>query len=252
MSDQPTAVVTGASRGFGRAIAAALVAAGHAVDRHRPRRAGPARRARRARRRLHPARRRRHRRGARAGRAPRPPSRPARAQRRGARRTWRRSTSRRGRPSAATGTPTPGTPSPGPGRRCGSRWRRAAWSSRCPAAPSLAGSPLSGGYASAKAAVRYLRGYAADESSGRGWASGSSRCSPSSPRRAASARSGSRATPRAQGVDRDTFVDGLQPVLTAEQVAKAVLELAADPAPAAEYQLSGAGLRLGSAGRRRP
>jgi hypothetical protein len=32
-------------------------------------------------------------------------------------------------------------------------------------------------------------------------------------------------------------------VLTAEQVGKAVLELAADPTPAAEYQLSGAGLR---------
>jgi hypothetical protein len=46
-----------------------------------------------------------------------------------------------------------------------------------------------------------------------------------------------------QGVDRDAFVDGLQPVLTAEQVGKAVLELAADSAPAAEYQLSGAGLR---------
>ena len=41
----------------------------------------------------------------------------------------------------------------------------------------------------------------------------------------------------------DTFVDGLQPILTAEQVAKAVLELASDPAPAAEYQVSGAGLR---------
>ena len=46
-----------------------------------------------------------------------------------------------------------------------------------------------------------------------------------------------------QGVDLDAFVDGMQPVLTAEQVGKAVLELAADPAPTAEYQLSGAGLR---------
>ena len=107
----------------------------------------------------------------------------------------------------------------------------------------LAGSPLSGGYASAKAAVRYLRGYAAEKRGGRGWTSGSSRCCPSSHRRAASARSGSRATPRARASTADTFVDGLQPILTAEQVAKAVLELASDPAPAAEYQLSGAGLR---------
>ena len=46
-----------------------------------------------------------------------------------------------------------------------------------------------------------------------------------------------------QGIDRDAFVEALHPVLTAEQVGKAVLEIAADPAPAAEYQLSGAGLR---------
>ena len=46
-----------------------------------------------------------------------------------------------------------------------------------------------------------------------------------------------------QGIEQDTFIEGLQPILTAEQVAKAVLELASDPAPAAEYQVSGAGLR---------
>lgn len=37
-------------------------------------------------------------------------------------------------------------------------------------------SPLSGGYASARAAIRYLRGYAADESAAAGLTSGSSRC----------------------------------------------------------------------------
>ena len=62
----------------------------------------------------------------------------------------------------------------------------------------LAGSPLSGGYASAKAAIRYLAGTRPTRSSGRGSASGSSRCCPSSPRPPASARSGSRATRRAR------------------------------------------------------
>jgi NAD(P)-dependent dehydrogenase (short-subunit alcohol dehydrogenase family) len=46
-----------------------------------------------------------------------------------------------------------------------------------------------------------------------------------------------------QGVDRDTFIDGLQPVLTADQVAKAVTEIAGDPAAGPEYLVGGAGLR---------
>jgi hypothetical protein len=46
-----------------------------------------------------------------------------------------------------------------------------------------------------------------------------------------------------QGVDRDTFIDGLQPILTPEQVAKAVVTLAGDPDSAPEYQVNGAGLR---------
>jgi hypothetical protein len=48
-----------------------------------------------------------------------------------------------------------------------------------------------------------------------------------------------------QGVDRDTFVDGLQPVRTADQVAKAVLHVAGDPDSAPEYVVSAAGLREG-------
>ena len=42
----------------------------------------------------------------------------------------------------------------------------------------LAGSPLSGGYAGAKAAIRFLTAYAASEAErdGLGWGSGSSRC----------------------------------------------------------------------------
>jgi NAD(P)-dependent dehydrogenase (short-subunit alcohol dehydrogenase family) len=43
--------------------------------------------------------------------------------------------------------------------------------------------------------------------------------------------------------ERDTFVEGLQPILSPEQVAKAITELAADPSSAPEYLISGAGLR---------
>jgi len=46
-----------------------------------------------------------------------------------------------------------------------------------------------------------------------------------------------------QGVDEDTFVDGLQPILTPDQVAKAVLDVAGDPGSAPEYVVGGAGLR---------
>jgi NAD(P)-dependent dehydrogenase (short-subunit alcohol dehydrogenase family) len=92
----------------------------------------------------------------------------------------------------------------------------------------LGGSPLSGGYASAKAAIRYIGGYAADESKRAGLGIRFVRVAGYAAR---------------QGVDRDTFVEGLQPILTAEQVAKAVVELAADPGSAPEYLVSGSGLR---------
>jgi NADP-dependent 3-hydroxy acid dehydrogenase YdfG len=46
-----------------------------------------------------------------------------------------------------------------------------------------------------------------------------------------------------QGVDRATFVEGLQPILTPEQVAKSVLDLAGDPDGAPEYELTSAGPR---------
>jgi NAD(P)-dependent dehydrogenase (short-subunit alcohol dehydrogenase family) len=50
------------------------------------------------------------------------------------------------------------------------------------------GSPLTGGYAGAKAAIRWLTAYAADESKRAGLGSGSSRCCRSSPRRPLLAR----------------------------------------------------------------
>jgi NADP-dependent 3-hydroxy acid dehydrogenase YdfG len=107
----------------------------------------------------------------------------------------------------------------------------------------LAGSPLSGGYASAKAAVRYLRGYAADEARR---ADLGIRFHTLLPHMTPDGGVGSVAVDgyaARQGVDRAAFVASReQPVLTARQVAEAVLEVARDPGSADEYRGGGAGL----------
>ncbi|MGW4565501.1 SDR family oxidoreductase [Streptomyces sp. NPDC004561] len=107
----------------------------------------------------------------------------------------------------------------------------------------LGGSPLSGGYAGAKAAVRYLRGYAADEARRAGLGIRFHALLPSLTPAGGVGSVGVAGYAARQGVDRDTFVEGLQPVLTADQVAKAVVEIAGDPGSGPEYQVSGAGLR---------
>jgi NADP-dependent 3-hydroxy acid dehydrogenase YdfG len=107
----------------------------------------------------------------------------------------------------------------------------------------LAGSPLSGGYASAKAAVRYLRGYADDESTRAGLELRFVTLLPQLTPLGGVGSAGVAGYAARQGVDRDAFVEGMAPVLTPDQVAKAVLEVAADPGGVAEYQVSGAGLR---------
>jgi NAD(P)-dependent dehydrogenase (short-subunit alcohol dehydrogenase family) len=106
----------------------------------------------------------------------------------------------------------------------------------------LAGSPLSGGYASAKAAIRYLRGYAAEESERAGLGIRFITLLPQLTPTGIGA-AGVTGYAARQGIDRDAFVERLQPVLTPDQVAKAVLTLAGDPDSAPEYQVSGAGLR---------
>ncbi|MGY6023462.1 SDR family oxidoreductase [Streptomyces spinosirectus] len=107
----------------------------------------------------------------------------------------------------------------------------------------LAGSPLSGGYAGAKAAIRYLTGYAAEESRRCGLDIRFVTLLPQLTPATALGSAGVAGYAARQGVDRDTFVAGMQPVLTPEQVAKAVTDLAEDPDSAPEYQISGAGLR---------
>ncbi|MEV6742318.1 SDR family oxidoreductase [Streptomyces sp. NPDC051104] len=108
----------------------------------------------------------------------------------------------------------------------------------------LAGSPLSGGYASAKAAVRYLRGYAADESQRAGLGI---RFHTLLPNMTPAGGVGSVAVDgyaARQGVDRDTFLKNReQPILTADQVAKAVMAIAQDPDSTPEYRVTGTGLQ---------
>lgn len=107
----------------------------------------------------------------------------------------------------------------------------------------LAGSPLSGGYAGAKAAIRYISGYAAQESERAGLGI---RFVTLLPQLTPATGLGSVAVTdyaARQGVEREAFVEGLRPILTPDQVAKAVLELAGDSAGAPEYVVGGAGLR---------
>jgi NAD(P)-dependent dehydrogenase (short-subunit alcohol dehydrogenase family) len=107
----------------------------------------------------------------------------------------------------------------------------------------LGGSPLSGGYAGAKAAVRFLRGYAAGESERAGLGIRFATLLPQLTPAGGVGEAGVAGYAARQGVDRDTFVAGLEPVLTAEQVAAAVVQVAGDPDGAPEYRVSGAGLR---------
>jgi len=90
----------------------------------------------------------------------------------------------------------------------------------------LNGSPLSGGYAGAKAAVKFIADYAAIESQraglGIGFVSVLPRLTPATElgAKAVAAYAGR------QGVDVDTFVQAGGPALTAEQVGQSILEIA--------------------------
>nr|MBA3906839.1 SDR family oxidoreductase [Pseudonocardiales bacterium] len=107
----------------------------------------------------------------------------------------------------------------------------------------LAGSPLSGGYASAKAAIRYIRGYAADESSRAGLDIRFVTLLPQLTPATGLGAGGVAGYAARQGIDEETFIERLQPILTPDQVAKAVVEIASDSDSAPEYQVSGTGLR---------
>jgi NAD(P)-dependent dehydrogenase (short-subunit alcohol dehydrogenase family) len=105
------------------------------------------------------------------------------------------------------------------------------------------GSPLSGGYAGAKATVRFITSYAALESQRAGLGIDFVSVLPTlTPETELGAKAVAAYAER-QGVDVDEFMHSLPPALTAEQVGKSVLELAAEgPREPRAYTLSAAGL----------
>lgn len=108
----------------------------------------------------------------------------------------------------------------------------------------LRGSPLSGGYAGAKAAIRFLTSYAAAES-GRAalairFVSVLPQLTPATDLGAAAVA----AYAARQGVDVAAFVAGSGPVLTPEQVGQSVTDLVVDPGHDQDaYLITAAGLR---------
>jgi NAD(P)-dependent dehydrogenase (short-subunit alcohol dehydrogenase family) len=88
------------------------------------------------------------------------------------------------------------------------------------------GSPLSGGYAGAKATVRLISGYAALESERGGLGIDFVSVLPALTPATELGEKAVAAYAKRQGVDVDTFVQSLRPALTAEQVGKSVLDIA--------------------------
>jgi NAD(P)-dependent dehydrogenase (short-subunit alcohol dehydrogenase family) len=107
----------------------------------------------------------------------------------------------------------------------------------------IAGSPLSGGYAGAKAAIRFVSSYAGEESGRNGL---DIRFAAVLPRLTPATRLGAAAVAAyaaREGVDVATAVERSGPVLTPEQVGKSIVELAGDPSlDRAAYLLTAAGL----------
>lgn len=106
----------------------------------------------------------------------------------------------------------------------------------------LAGSPLSGGYAGAKATVRFIAGYAAIESQRAGLGIGFTAVLPRLTPATALGAAAVAAYAERQGVDVDTFLQTAGPALTAEQVGKSVLEIATAGPDHDAYLLTSAGL----------
>ncbi|WP_292988879.1 SDR family oxidoreductase [Mycobacterium sp.] len=105
----------------------------------------------------------------------------------------------------------------------------------------LNGSPLSGGYAGAKAAVKFVADYAAIESERAGLGI---RFVSVLPRLTPATELGAKAVAAyadRQGVDVDAFLEAAGPALTAEQVGRSVLELA-NGGRDGSYLLTAAGL----------
>jgi NAD(P)-dependent dehydrogenase (short-subunit alcohol dehydrogenase family) len=110
----------------------------------------------------------------------------------------------------------------------------------------LRGSPLSGGYAGAKATIRFVSAYAADESQRAGLGIRFVSVLPQlTPATGLGAKAVAAYAQRA-GTDLASFTENLGPALTPEHAGKAILDLIEAPAPgegAEAYLLTAAGLR---------
>ena len=110
----------------------------------------------------------------------------------------------------------------------------------------LRGSPLSGGYAGAKSTVKFISLYAAAESARLALGIRFLTLLPQLTPATALGAAGSAGYAARQGVTLEAFVEGLAPILTPEQVGREVLALVAAPdGPAhAEYLLTGRGAQV--------
>jgi NADP-dependent 3-hydroxy acid dehydrogenase YdfG len=107
----------------------------------------------------------------------------------------------------------------------------------------LNGSPLSGGYAGAKATVRFIADYAAIESERAGLAVDFVSVLPQLTPATDLGAMAVAAYAERQGVDADAFVESMPAVLSTEQVGKSVMEIASGPRREHRaYALTAAGL----------
>jgi NAD(P)-dependent dehydrogenase (short-subunit alcohol dehydrogenase family) len=107
----------------------------------------------------------------------------------------------------------------------------------------LAGSPLSGGYAGAKATIRFLTGYAAAESQRAGLGITFTAVLPQLTPATGLGAAAVAAYAARDGVDVESFLAGRGPALTTEQVGKAIADLAAAGPDRDAYLLTAAGLQ---------
>jgi NAD(P)-dependent dehydrogenase (short-subunit alcohol dehydrogenase family) len=108
----------------------------------------------------------------------------------------------------------------------------------------LRGSPISGGYAGAKATIRFLTAYAAEESRREGLGIRFISVLPDLTPATRLGQSGVAAYAARQGVDVAAFLDNRGPVLTPDRVGQEIARLIADP----DQQYDNDAYRLGAAG----
>jgi NAD(P)-dependent dehydrogenase (short-subunit alcohol dehydrogenase family) len=107
----------------------------------------------------------------------------------------------------------------------------------------LRGSPLSGGYAGAKAAIRFIASYAADESERAGLGVKFRSVLPQLTPATALGSAAAAAYAARQGIDLASYLRAAEPALTIEQVGNAIVSLVADPGHDQDaYLLTAAGL----------